>query len=395
MDVVRSRRRLTLAVLSLASAGWAFTFGLGVPLGALCLSAGGHSAETVGLATSLYYLGIAVAAPFVPRLMRHGRGRKVVAAGMTIDALTTALFPWFPSLTWCFVLRVLGGVATALCLIPMETQVNYNAEPAHRARDFGVYAFCVALGIGLGQIVGVMLRDSATLGFALGGFVALAMAVLVDFALPEETPADEEQAGTGRLSFGPAFFSLGTAFAQGFLEGTTMTFLSGYLLDLAHGDGVVGLLLATLFLGVVLVQLPGAWTADRLGRGRVVLVCHLIVLAGLASLPWLVAPAALGGTLFVVGACCAALYPLGLALLGESVPRDAMARANAWYLACNCAGSLAGPWLTGRAIDLFGSRAMFAAAGLASALVVVAAALAWLRNTLARAGEVVSAQRAA
>jgi MFS family permease len=395
MDVLRSRRRLTLAVLCLASAGWAFTFGLGIPLGALCLSAAGNDAETVGLATSLYYLGVAVAAPFVPRLLRGGRGRKVVAAGMTIDALTTALFPLFPSLAWCFALRVLSGVATALCLIPMETRVSHNAEPARRARDFGIYAFWVALGVGLGQIVGVALRDSPALGFAIGGFVALAMAVLVDFALPEEVPASAEQAATARLSLGPAFFSLGTAFAQGFLEGATLTFLSGYLLGLGHGDEVVGVLLGTLFLGVVLVQLPGAWTADRLGRRRVVLACHLIVLAGLACSPWLIAPALLGAALFVVGAGCAAMYPLGLALLGESVPRGALARANAWYLACNCAGSLAGPWLSGRAIDLFGSRSIFAAAGLASALVVAGAAVARLRNHLAHAGEVVSAHRAA
>src|SRR5262249_44851730 len=114
MAALGSCRRRTLLVLSLASAGWAFTFGLGVPLGALCLSAAGHSAESVGLATSLYYLGVAVAAPFVPRLMRRGHGRTVVVAGMIVDAVTTALFPWLPSLAWWFTLRLLSRVATAL-----------------------------------------------------------------------------------------------------------------------------------------------------------------------------------------------------------------------------------------------------------------------------------------
>src|SRR5205807_1819747 len=72
-----------------------------------------------------------------------------------------------------------------------------------------------------------------------------------------------------------------------------------------------------------------------------------------------------------LGACCSALYPLGLALLGERVPAPALARANAWYLASNCAGSLSSPVLIGLAIDRFGPMAQFATA--AAALVLVLA----------------------
>jgi MFS family permease len=54
-----------------------------------------------------------------------------------------------------------------------------------------------------------------------------------------------------------------------------------------------------------------------------------------------------------------------LAVLGERVPPSAMGRANAWYLASNCAGSLMGPVLAGAAMDLFGRRALFAAAAVA------------------------------
>jgi len=73
----------------------------------------------------------------------------------------------------------------------------------------------------------------------------------------------------------------------------------------------------------------------------------------------------------VVGACCGALYPLGLALLGERVPASGLARANAWYLACNCAGSLTGPIVIGLAIDRYGLAAQFAV-GAAAVLGVLA-----------------------
>ena len=125
-----------------------------------------------------------------------------------------------------------------------------------------------------------------------------------------------------------------------------------------------------MFVGVIALQIPLAQLADRLGRTRLLLGCHAVVLMGVGVLPWLLGPWGIGATLFVIGACCAALYPLGLAVLGERVPPSAMGRANAWYLASNCAGSLSGPILTGAAMDWFGRRALFASAAMAVIVVV-------------------------
>src|SRR3954468_22511121 len=86
-------RRRILAILCLASAGWGFSFGLGVQLGALWLRDAGCNATTVGLSTSVYYFGVAIASPFLPWLMRRW-GNRAVVAGMVADGLTTALFPW-------------------------------------------------------------------------------------------------------------------------------------------------------------------------------------------------------------------------------------------------------------------------------------------------------------
>jgi MFS family permease len=188
---------------------------------------------------------------------------------------------------------------------------------------------------------------------------------------------EEEGKAAPELSAADGTLSLGTAWVQGFLEGGMITFLSLYLLGLGYHESAVSGLMAGLFLGVVLAQLPVAWVADRFGRLRVLLLCHGVVLAGLVWLPWLVEPLGVGIWLFLLGACCGALYPLGLAVLGERVAAAGLARANAWYLACNCAGSLSGPVLLGQAIDAFGPRAQFA--GGAVALVLVLGGWAGLR----------------
>jgi hypothetical protein len=82
-----------------------------------------------------------------------------------------------------------------------------------------------------------------------------------------------------------------------------------------------------------------------------------------------------------------AFYPLGLARLGERVPVAGLARANAWFLAINCLGSLMGPAMTGAVMDWFGRGALFAAGGGAVALVLVAwgaleASRRWARRPL-------------
>jgi MFS family permease len=376
--------RRTLRALCVASAGWAFSFGLGAPLASLWLHTAGCDAKVVGLNTSVYYLGVAIASLLVPRLMARG-GKVCVLAGMVADGLSTALFPWGGNLTGWFALRLVGGIGTALSLIPMETLVNHNAAPDRRARDFGFYALSVALGVGLGSVAGLSLYIlSPHVAFVAGGLVTLAAAGVIVRNWPADRTLVEEASGDAPLSLTPNLLSFGTAWVQGFLEGSMLTFLSIYLLTLGFSETGVSGLMGGLFLGVVLFQVPLAWLADRLGRLRVLLICHAILLTGLLWVPVCSGATGLGVWLFLLGGCCGALYPLGLALLGERAGTPALAKANAWYLACNCAGSLSGPVLIGLVIDLLGQRAQFIAGAAALVLVVAAGLTRYQTNPASR-----------
>jgi MFS family permease len=377
-------------MLCLASGGWAFGFGLGAPLASLWLHDAGYSDFVIGLNTSLYYLGVALAAFIVPRLMRRFCCLCVVG-GIIIDAVVTALFPWIDNLLAWSMLRIVGGMATALSIIPMETLVNHNAPPERRARDFGFYAFSVALGVALGSLVGLPLYPLAPrLAFALGGLVTLTSALVAWLGWPAGSVEGSElhnASPVGLASLDPPYrnaLSYGTAWVQGFLEGGLITFLSIYLLTCGYTEREVSLLVGGLFAGVILCQVPLAWLADRLGRFRVLLGCHVLLMTALVSVRWGPGTPLLAVSLFVLGTCCGALYPLGLALLGERVPPAGMARANAYYLASNCAGSLSGPALLGLAIDWFGQPAQFLAGAIAVVTVLAFGAASNRRQPAAR-----------
>ncbi len=212
---------------------------------------------------------------------------------------------------------------------------------------------------------------SRRLTFALGGGVTLAAALVAWIGWPRQNTRLEETARDGPLALCTNSLSYGTAWVQGFLEGGLITFLSIYLLSLGHTEGEVSLLVGGLFAGVILCQVPVAWLADRVGRLRVLLGCHALLLGGLLVLRWCPGTGSLSVCLFVLGICCGAMYPLGLALLGDQVPPEGMARANAFYLTSNCAGSLCGPVLFGLVIDRFGQPSQFFVGLLSVVLVLV------------------------
>jgi MFS family permease len=386
MHVKMASATRTLVILCFAIGCWAFSFGLAAVSGlcSLWLERAGCDHSLIGLNTSIYYFGILLASAVVPWVMRRW-GRWCVIAGMVVSGVSVALFPWGGGLFGWLMLRLINGVAGAMSLIPTETMVNHNAGANQRARHFGFYALAVALGIALGILVGIRIfGESPLLAFWIGGAVSVLGGVLLWRRLPLVEAPPEEERGAGPVKVRDNLLSFGSAWSQGFLEGGMVAFLTIYLLFLGLSESQAGWLLGGTMVGVILFQVPVAWLADRLGRTRVLFGCYLVVAAGLICLPLSGGSAWLGVWLFLLGACSSAFYPLGLALLGERVSGPGLARANAWYLALNCLGSLTGPLLMGKAMDLFGKSALFAVGEAAVLLVLIAWAISTIRARVAR-----------
>jgi MFS family permease len=351
-----------LLLICAASALWGFNFGVGAPAASLWLRDHGGSDTVIGVNTAVYYLGIALTAPLVPWMMRRW-GRGCIILGMVGSGVTIALFPWGGGLVGWFALRFLNGVAGAMSLIPMETEVNHSAPPDQRSRNFGIYAVCMALGIAVGNWAGLQLyADAARLAFVLGGLPTLVAAVLIGLCPAAFVPPAQEHGPCPELALRRNVLSLGSAWSQGFLEGGMVGHLAVYLLFLGMSEDGASWVVAGILIGVIVFQVPVAWLADRFGRTGALLGCYAATAVALALMPFCGPSAWLVAALLVAGACSTSFYPLGMTLLGGRLPASAIARGNARFLAFNCLGSLAGPAVAGAAMDLFGKRALFVAA---------------------------------
>jgi MFS family permease len=348
-----------LAWLCLVALCWGFGFGLGAPLASLWLRDAGFSEALIGWNTSVYYLGIALAAAAIPWMMRRW-GKTCPLAGIAISALTVSLFPWGGDLPGWFAIRLVNGLGAAMALIPIETYVNQQAAPRERARNFGFYAFAIALGIALGTFAGMQLYSAhAYFAFLLGGGVTLVGAAILHVAMLWPDMQQDELDRTEPVNLRSNVLCFGSGWVQGFLEGIMIAHLSIYLLTIGFTDDGASWLMSSLMMGVILAQVPVAWLADRLGRKAVILGCYAVAVVGMMVLPGQREAVPLAGWLFLVAAASAALYPLGLALLGQRTPAPALARANAWFLGINCLGSIIGPIAAGKAMDRFGGPALF------------------------------------
>jgi MFS family permease len=366
--------RWGLLAICLAGACWAFSFGVGSQLGTHWLKDQGASDSVIGLNHAIYYFGVTLGSLLASRLIRRWNVRWAIL-GLVLCALSLALFPWGGSLWGWFTWRLVNGLASALSLLPLETFVSQGSAEGERSWNFGLFNGCLTLGGAAGIAIGLTLYEpGSTLAFYLGSLAAMSAALIL--GLPQAslslTLLDEEDgAAAESLDWTGNFLSFGTAWIQGFLEGGMVAFTALYLeRSLGMSEELAGIMMGITLVGVIIVQVPVGWMADRCGRLPVLLIAYLIIIGGLSWLPWCRSAAWVGFWLCTLGAATGALYPLGMSLLGDCVSPGMLVRAYSWYLALDCIGSQVGAAAMGKARDLWGENAMFGAGLTAVGLVL-------------------------
>ena len=118
--------------------------------------------------------------------------------------------------------------------------------------------------------------------------------------------------------------------------------------------------------------------------------CGLILALAIGWL-WIArAPVPMATATVVMGLAAGAIYPTGLAIIGDRVPAGRLGSGNSLYTMAYSAGSIVGPVSAGMAIDRYGAAVMVPALGaVAIVFVTLTAFEAHLRG---RQGDVVARQ---
>lgn len=356
MGTSRNTANLVAAIATIASCDMALGFTL--QLLPLLMEQNGVQASVIGLNTAMAPLGILVAGPFLPRLIRKLGTRPVVYGAVAFDILALLMFKLFPSLYVWFPLRFMFGIASGALFTVSEAWILSFAGEGSRGRVMGIYTSVMAVSFSMGPL---MLPFTGTQGWLPWIIAACCLAISIvplSFVKVDDDVFRNEDGG----HFWPVvrsvpllLFAVGcaTLFDSVFISFFSIFGLrSGLTLEVASmalGAGILGNLLFQYLVGL----LSDKWSK----RGVVVLSAAITVVCSLALI-WVVRSWLLWPVIIILATTAFAVYVVALAVISETFRGADLVACSAAFSAMWGVGGLVGPPLAGAAIDAFGINAM-------------------------------------
>jgi MFS family permease len=337
------------------------------PLLSALMKEGGHSELAVGMVGTAYYACVAGGA-----LWAGGRRVSVpraLALGLGVAGVLSAILPLVPGLLGIAAARASSGLAVGVYSTVAQTALLARTTERDRALVTGVQALAFAAGLATGPLAGgVMYGRSPLVAFLAGGLLLfVAGAAIFMWAEPEWRGGEAPP----RSAAARAHFPLVAAFVYGFAEAALLSVYPLSLLERKLPVGAMGLSFSAFVLGGVVSTLPISVAADRVGRGRVLLVCAGSGLAAMATLSAVDGPASLIALSFLVGASLGPLFALALALVRDRLAEEDLAWGTAGFMTAFNVGCIAGPVVSSLSMTALGSRGVFAPTLALLALLVV------------------------
>lgn len=348
------RRSLVAIFCSIFAAG--LSFGTSIPLVSVLLERRGTDSSLIGLNAAMPVLATVLFAPLLPGIVRRFGAVPTLFGSIAVMVAAVLLLPVFPSLAAWFPLRFLLGIGMAAHWVLSETWLNAATTTRNRGLIAGLYATVISIGFAAGPALLTVIDLDGSLPFLLiaGAIVLAGVPIfLVRDSIPH-VAVDVESSGWRVVKLAPVIMA--AILVAGVVDSGIMSLLPIYGLRAGMSESAAVLMLTVAIAGSAALQLPLGWIADRVSRRALLLACAAAGVLGPALLPHAVdAPLLLWPLLFVWGGTVVGLYTLSLAMLGDRFEGGEMARANAVFVMLYCAGSIAGPPLTGGAMDLIGN----------------------------------------
>ena len=291
----------------------------------------------------------------IPQLAaRFGAVPMIVAAVVAGSLINVAYTVTSGPLIWG-VLTFLHGAVGGVPWVVSEIWMNVVVEESRRGRVMGVYSTMVAVGMALGPLVLQVVGVYGPAPFLAAAGIALLVAVpLLPYWRTAPRIDFSHDSGFAKV-VGLAPLAMLAAFACGLGEQVAFSFLPVYAVGVGVSAETGALWLSAFVIGNIVLQWPISWMADHFDRRAVVAGCALVSAVLVAILPMVPAtsPAIIVNVL-LWGGVSFAIYPVGLALLGQRFRGGDIARANTAFSMIYILGGLVGRPATGAAMDAFG-----------------------------------------
>ena len=324
----------------------------------------GFSTTELAIVTSGYFIGFLLGARLSPLMIqRVGHVRVFAALGSFMSAGLIA----FPLLAepWAWtILRLLLGFCMSGVYVTAESWLNNAATNETRGRVLSAYMMAQTLGIIAAQGL-LTLGDVATTGLFIGASILVSISFAPILLSANSVPMVEL---TRPMPLRDLFSSSPLGTVGIFLLGTLYATQSGmgavFAIRIGLTTSQVALFIAMLFAGALVLQYPIGWLSDRIDRRKLIFGAAFLG-AGSCALGWIIEGDfwPLIAAAFFTGGVTSPLYALFLAYTNDSLSTEDMPAASGGLVFTFGLGAIAGPLLTGWAMQGFGPFAFWLVLG--------------------------------
>jgi MFS family permease len=378
---VRPLRGLPSDVRALVGVAFMVALGFGLVAPALPLFARqfGVGKAAAGAVVSAFALMRLAMAPFVGRLVNAFGERVMLATGIGVVAVSSALAGLAQSYWQLLVLRGIGGVGSIMFSVSAASLL-VRVTPDHlRGRAQGVWAGSFLIGMIAGPAVGTVATFSLRAPFFLYAGTLVVAGLIGLGALRHSELAAPRSARTEPLALATALrnraylAALGASFAGDFaLVGARSAILPQFVTDRLHlgsGWAYAAFLVISVVSGALL--LPVGRVADTRGRRVVIVVGLLIGALGFVLLPSVPAAGGLLAAAVLLGMAGAADSVAPGAVMGDVVAGRGGTVVAVFQMSGDL-GAVLGPVVAGWIADGAGYSASFAVSAAVCAVPVLA-----------------------
>lgn len=315
----------------------------------------GFSAGALAVITSGYYIGFLSGARVTPILIRRvGHVRVFAALGSFMSAgliafpLVTEPWAWTP-------LRLILGFCMSGVYVAAESWLNHAATNDTRGKILSAYMIAQTLGV-IGAQWLLTLGDAATSVLFIGAsiLVSLSFGPILLSATPTPAVSVARPMSLRRL-FGLAPLATVGTFFLGSIYATQSGMGAVFGTQIGLTTPQIAFFVAMLFGGALVLQYPIGWLSDVLDRRKLIFAAAAVG-AGACALGLMTDGNSemLFVAAFLAGGVTTPLYSLFLAYANDDLPADDMPAASGGLVFVFGLGAIAGPLLSGWAMQALG-----------------------------------------
>jgi len=347
-----------LAGVTASVAVFGIAQGLSYPYYTFLMQKQGMSPAQIGLSAAMMPLGLILSAFMVPELVKRFGARGVATVSALIVALLFVSIGLLQNWVAWYPVRFLIGIAVNPLYILGEVWAMSLAPPRKRGRVMGFFNAMTGAGYAMGPLSLALVGSDGWPPLLIGicGFTTCALLLAITTGGIRGMDDDGSGPKDGGLwqfrILAPAL--LLAVFVSAANQQAVYSLMPVFGAAYGLAEARIAALISIMSIGNIVLQFPLGLMAERYGARTMVIVCAVVNLCGVATLPFLITSNAVLPILLVMGGVGYGVYTMAQIELGNRFSGQQLVAGNAAFGMMWGVGGIAGPPGAGTAMQVVG-----------------------------------------